>query len=456
MMLWPKRQPRGSQSRNSLGIRLNRAITDEEQRGLIFAFRARVIAVIAVMLWLVLLIEPQRQLYYLSVSSALLLLGVIPHLLRYHRHAVLIRLAFVLLDAVLITAVIILTPPGDIDYGFPIQMRVRGPEFLYLMLLIVGAALSYSPLQVIWTGFCVVMAWGIGVMLVQMRDDTLQYDPAAEASPEATLRLVTDPYFVGYFNLMNQLVLAIFATAILAAAVWRSRRMLLRQTRAEIARADLARYVSPDVADAIMASDQAFGVPTTREVAVLFADIVGFTALSERLPPDRVVRLLKSFHERGSRVVFRHGGTLDKYMGDGFLATFGAISDTPDAAARALRCAIELQHEIDRWNAKRAERGAETIRLSTGVHCGPVVVGNIGSDRRLEFSVIGDAVNIASRLEALTRRLSCRIAVSADCLAVARRHSADLPEFISAGAVQLDGREQSVAVCVWPPPPKVQ
>lgn len=88
MMLWPKRQPRGSQSRNSLGIRLNRAITDEEQRGLIFAFRARVIAVIAVMLWLVLLIEPQRQLYYLSVSSALLLLGVIPHLLRYHRHAV--------------------------------------------------------------------------------------------------------------------------------------------------------------------------------------------------------------------------------------------------------------------------------------------------------------------------------------------------------------------------------
>ncbi|MFN4274739.1 MAG: adenylate/guanylate cyclase domain-containing protein [Ferrovibrio sp.] len=445
MMVWPKRQPR-----SSLGIRLSHAITDEEQRGLVFAFRARVIAVIAVMLWLVLLIEPQRQLYYLSVSFVLLLLGAIPHLLRHHRHAVPIRLAFVLLDAILITAVIVLTPPGDIDSGFPIQMRVRGPEFLYLMLLIVGAALSYSPLQVIWTGFCVVMAWGIGVFLVQMRADTRQYDPAAEASPEAILRLVTDPYFVGYFNLMNQLVLAIIATAILAAAVWRSRRMLLRQTRAEIARADLARYVSPDVADAIIASDRTFGVPTTRDVAVLFADIVGFTALSERLPPDRVVRLLKSFHERGSRVVFRHGGTLDKYMGDGFLATFGTISDAPDAAALAVRCAIDLQHELERWNAKRAMRGADTIRLSTGVHCGPVVVGNIGSDRRLEFSVVGDAVNIASRLETLTRRLGCRIAVSADCLATAQKHVADLPAFASAGIVQLDGREQSVAVWVWP------
>jgi adenylate cyclase len=329
-------------------------------------------------------------------------------------------------------------------------MRVRGPEFLYLMLLIVGAALSYSPLQVIWTGFCVVMAWGIGVLLVQMRADTLQYDPAAENSPEAILRLVTDPHFVGFFNLMNQVVLAVIATAILAAAVWRSRRMLLRQTRAEIARADLARYVSPDVADAIIESDQAFGAPTTREVTVLFADIVGFTALSERLPPDRVVRLLKSFHERGSRVVFRHGGTLDKYMGDGFLATFGAISDVPDAAARAVRCALDLQDEIERWNAKRAARGAETIRLSTGVHCGPVVVGNIGSDRRLEFSVVGDAVNIASRLETLTRQLGCRIAVSAHCLETARRHAADLPEFASAGDVRLDGREQSVAVWVWP------
>ncbi|WP_374466548.1 adenylate/guanylate cyclase domain-containing protein [Ferrovibrio sp.] len=445
MMFWPRRQPR-----TSLGIRLGRAITDEEQRGLVFAFRARVIAVIAVMLWLVLLIEPQRQLYYLSVSFALLLLGVIPHLLRHHRHAVLVRFAFVLLDAILITAVIILTPPGEIDSGFPIQMRVRGPEFLYLMLLIVGAALSYSPLQVIWTGFCVVMAWGIGVLLVQMRADTLQYDPAAENSPEAILRLVTDPHFVGFFNLMNQVVLAVIATAILAAAVWRSRRMLLRQTRAEIARADLARYVSPDVADAIIESDQAFGAPTTREVTVLFADIVGFTALSERLPPDRVVRLLKSFHERGSRVVFRHGGTLDKYMGDGFLATFGAISDVPDAAARAVRCTLDLQDEIERWNAKRAARGAETIRLSTGVHCGPVVVGNIGSDRRLEFSVVGDAVNIASRLETLTRQLGCRIAVSAHCLETARRYAADLPEFASAGDVRLDGREQSVAVWVWP------
>lgn len=443
--LWQRRGPR-----TRLGARIHRAIADEEQRGLVFAFRARLVAVLAVMLWLVLAIEPERQVYYLSVSLLLLLLGVVPYLLRRHRYAVPLRLAFVLLDAILVTAVVILPPPGHIDSGFPIQMRVRGPEFLYLILLIVGAALSYSPLQVIWTGFCAVAAWGTGVLLVLLRPDTLPYDPVQAESSQALLGMIVDPHFVSIFTLMNQMVLAVIATAILAAAVWRSRRMLLRQTRAEIARADLARYVSPDVADAIIASERPFGVPTTREVAILFADIVGFTAMSEQLPPDRVVRLLKSFHERGSRVVFGHGGSLDKYMGDGFLATFGAIAAAPDSAARALRCAVDLQAEIDRWNAKRAARGADTVRLSVGVHCGPVVVGNIGGDRRLEFTVLGDTVNITSRLEALTRELDCRIAVSAACLATARDSAPDLPAFAAAGAVHLPGRQQSVEVCVWP------
>lgn len=434
-----------------LGGRLSRAIADEEQRGLSFAFRARVVAVVAVMLWLVMVIDAPRQLYYLSVVAVFFLFGLVPHLLRRHRFATPIRFVFVLLDVILVAAVIILPPPGNLDFGFPIQMRVRGPEFLYLVLLIVGAALSYSPLQVLWTGFCAVVVWSVGVLLVQMRPDTLQYDPATDSSPQALLRVITDPYHVALFTLLNQVVLTVIATAVLAAAVWRSRSLLKRQTRAELARADLARYVSPDVADAIIAGGQSFGSPTTREVAVLFADIVGFTAMSEHMTPERTVLLLKSFHQRCSRVVFRHGGSLDKYMGDGFLATFGAVTELPDAAARALHCGLDLQQEMERWNAKRRARGAATVQLAVGVHCGPVVVGNIGSDRRLEFTVVGDSVNIASRLEALTRRLGCRIAVSAHCLAAARTTAAGLPAFASAGAIRLDGREQSLEVCVWPP-----
>lgn len=407
------------------------------------------------MLWLLLAIESERQFYYLAVAAVFFLLGWVPHLLRRHRYAVPIRFGFVLLDVMLVTAVVVLPPPVGLDFGWPIQMRVRGPEFLYLNLLIVGAALSYSPLQVLWTGFCAIAVWSAALLAVFMRSDTLHADPATLTSPEAVLRVVLDPHYVGIFALLNQVVLTAIATAVLAAAVWRSRALLLRQTRAEIARADLARYVSPDVADALLAAQTAdsegFGAPTNRNVAVLFADVVGFTGLSERMAPDRVVVLLRSLHERGSGVVFAHEGSLDKYLGDGFLATFGGISSQPDAAARAIRCAIALQEEVARWNAKRQLRGAMPVQLSVGVHYGPVVVGNIGSAQRLEFTVVGDTVNIASRLETLTRRLGCRIAVSDVALTEAALHDPLLPRFEPAGDRQLDGREQTISVQVWPP-----
>lgn len=431
--------------------RLGHAIAGEEQRGLVFAFRARLIAVIAVMAYLLLAIEGQRQFYYIGVAALFLLLGWVPHLLRRHRYAMAIRLGFVVLDAILVTAVVILPPPGGLDFGFPIQMRVRGPEFLYLVLLIVGAALSYSPLQVLWTGFWSILAWTAGVVLVAQRPETLPTPPGLD--PQALLQLITNPYYVGYFQLLNQVVLAAIATAVLAAAVWRARALLLRHTRAEIARADLARYVAPDVADAIMsdpASAESFGAPANRNVAVLFADIVGFTGLSEHMAPDRVVRLLKSLHERGSAVVFAQGGSLDKYLGDGFLATFGGIRSQPDAAARAVRCALALQDEVERWNAKRQARGHVPLRLSVGVHYGPVVAANVGSAQRLEFTVVGDTVNIASRLETLTRQLGCCIAVSDAALTEARLQDPTLPAFDAAGDRRLDGREQPLSVHTWP------
>jgi adenylate cyclase len=431
--------------------RLGHAIAGEEQRGLVFAFRARLIAVAVVMAYLLLAIEGQRQFYYIAVAAVFLLLGWVPHLLRRHRYAVAIRLGFVALDAILVTAVVILPPPGALDFGFPIQMRTRGPEFLYLVLLIVGAALSYSPLQVIWTGLWSILAWVAGVILVARRPDTLTTPQGLD--PQSLLQLITNPYYVGYFQLLNQVVLTAIATAVLAAAVWRARALLFRHTRAEIARADLARYVAPDVADAIMsdpATAESFGAPANRNVAVLFADIVGFTGLSEHMAPDRVVRLLKSLHERGSAVVFAHGGSLDKYLGDGFLATFGGIRSQPDAAARAVRCALALQDEVARWNAKRQARGHVPLRLSVGVHYGPVVAANVGSAQRLEFTVVGDTVNIASRLETLTRALDCRIAVSDAALTEARLHDPALPAFEAAGDRRLDGREQPLSVHVWP------
>lgn len=432
--------------------RLADAIAAEEQAGLVFAFWARTVAAIAVALWLPVIVPAPRVYYYLAFVGAFFLFGLIPYLLRRHRHGRTIKFAVTFLDVVLITAVIIVPPPDLIGIGWPVQMRIRFSEYLYLILLLIGAALSYSPLNVIWTGLCIIVVWSTGVLLLYRLPDTTRFVEAVqgEADADQLLQLVLNPTFVSFSTLMNQVVLTAIATGLLAAAVKRSRSMLLRQLSAEVARADLSRYVSPDVADAMMAGSDDFRRPATRHVAVLFADIVGFTGLVEHLPPARTVALLRNFQERACKIVFDHGGTLDKYLGDGFMATFGGLADEPRASAKALACAFALQAEIDRWCRKRALRGAFPVRVAVGLHYGPVVVGNVGSGQRLEFTVIGDAVNVASRLERLTREHQRRIAVSEACLASARRCHAPFPDFDYAGPIHLRGREQPVGVHLWP------
>jgi adenylate cyclase len=180
-------------------------------------------------------------------------------------------------------------------------------------------------------------------------------------------------------------------------------------------------------------------------VAVLFADIVGFTKLTEPLSPERTFALLRSFQERSCAIVFKHGGTLDKYLGDGFMATFGSIGLQPDAPARALACAFELQQEIDRWSRKRSGRGATPLRVSVGVHCGLVTVGNLGGRERIEFTVVGDVVNVASRLEEVTREIGGSIIASEDCIRAAEDPEW-LARFQSSRQIQLRGRQQGLLV----------
>lgn len=122
--------------------------------------------------------------------------------------------------------------------------------------------------------------------------------------------------------------------------------------------------------------------------------------------------LLRDFHAHMEGAVFDHHGTLHKFLGDGIMATFGTPEPGPDDAANALACARDMLARMDRWNEKRLAENKETVPLSIGLHYGNVVLGDIGSERLLEFAVIGDAVNVASRLEELTRDLGTRLIVS--------------------------------------------
>ncbi|WP_204241115.1 adenylate/guanylate cyclase domain-containing protein [Microvirga arvi] len=399
--------------------------------------------------WLIWLVPWPRDLYYGAYALGFFILGYVPYRLRHHPHGEAIKLGFIVLDVALVSAAILVPPPASLGNEWPIQTRLRGQEFLYVLLLLAEAALTYSPRRVLWTGVSILGIWSIGVFTIYSQPDTLRFnDAVAEGAltSAAILDLSFKPAFVGLTAWYTQLVATSLFTLLITLAVWRSRRTLLNQVETEVVRADLARYVSPDVAEALTRRGRtAFGEPATRTVAVLFADIVGFTKLTETLSPERTFALLRSFQERSCTIVFKHGGTLDKYLGDGFMATFGSIDLRSDAPARALACAFELQQEIERWNRKRSDRGADPLHVSIGLHCGPVTVGNLGGRERVEFTVVGDVVNVASRLEEATREIGGSIIASADCI----RAAGDpewLTRFQSSRQVQLRGRHQGLLV----------
>jgi len=446
--LWPEPEVEDRAARIIAG-RPNPTIQQAEEAGLVFAFRARCLAILIVALSIVILVPWPRNLYYLGFLAGFFVLGYVPFWLRRHRSAEVIKLGFVVLDVGLITAAVLNFPSGGVSIDWPMQTRLRNQNFLFMLLLLGEAALTYSARRVIWTGASIAVVWSLAFLVLYELPDSKRYgDMALLQSDADLLELFLNPTYVSLPQWLTQLVATSILTALVATAVYRSRVHLLARVRAEVLRSDVARYVSPDIADALVhQSSSDLGAPATRKVAVLFADIVGFTALNERLSPERTFALLRSFQERSTQVVFRHQGTLDKYLGDGFMATFGSFREERDAAARALACAFELLAEIERWNAKRAAREAQRLSIAIGVHFGPVVVGNLGSENRLEFTVVGDVVNVASRLEEATRELGCSLVVSDACVRAAFREDTSYP-FEKVVELKLRGRASSLLVHV--------
>ena len=209
------------------------------------------------------------------------------------------------------------------------------------------------------------------------------------------------------------LSLALAAAAALAAYA-RSRTISLAEAvaREQRTRERLGRYFSPQVAAHLAKQTQEFGTGESREVTVLFADLRDFTALAEHLDGPSVVATLNAFHTRMVEQVFAFGGTLDKYLGDGLMAYFGAPVAQPDHPVRAVRCALAMQASLAGLNVERQNRGAPPLRMGIGIHTGPVILGDIGSPERREFTAIGDTVNVAARIEQLTKTHDVPILVS--------------------------------------------
>jgi adenylate cyclase len=196
-------------------------------------------------------------------------------------------------------------------------------------------------------------------------------------------------------------------------------------------------HVSPAVVDRLLAQ-QSDPPSETREVCVLFLDIRGFTAQTRKRPANETVSLLNDFFAEMINIVDRHNGIINKFLGDGFLAIFGAPLEDPKAAANALAAAHGMLEAVDRWNKARPDK---PLRVGIGIHLGEAVTGTVGSPQRKEYTVIGDTVNLAARLEQLTKETGSQLLISS---AVHRATGAD--GAIDLGPLPVRGYDEGVRV----------
>jgi adenylate cyclase len=160
-----------------------------------------------------------------------------------------------------------------------------------------------------------------------------------------------------------------------------------------------------------------------QNAAVMFVDVIGSTRRMEAITPEEVINLIRAFHRRMVPIVFRHNGSVDKFLGDGLMAVFGAPEKTPYEARDALLCAVEILDTIDQWRDQLIAVGRVATTVGIGIHFGPVIQGNVGIADRLEFTTLGDTVNVASRLESMTRQFDAGILLSLEAVAAAERSS---------------------------------
>ena len=189
--------------------------------------------------------------------------------------------------------------------------------------------------------------------------------------------------------------------------------MVLGLRQREVIRETFGRYVTQQIAEEILSGRVELG-GERREATVLFADIRGFTRMSENLSPEEVIAFLNDYLGHMVTCVLDNGGVLDKFIGDAVMALFGVpVSRGPQEEARAaLRCALEMSQRLEEINVARLAEGKTPIDIGIGVHSGELIAGNIGAPQRMEYTVVGDTVNVCSRIEGLTKRLGKRILLS--------------------------------------------
>jgi adenylate cyclase len=326
--------------------------------------------------------------------------------------------AFVTADFVLLTFTL-LYPNPFVPLDYPPQFALRFGSFIYFFVLLASLAYVYQPRLVLWGGVSGAVSWLVGIGWLLSLPETI-WRQSETLSVESALEALAQPTFIDLGIRVQEIVVLLIAAGLLALAVRRSRMIALRQAKLARERENLGRYFPKNTAQMLADRTDPFSKPSEHDAAVLFADLVAFTTWSEKHTPKKTIELLREVHSLLAQVVFRNGGTLDKFIGDGLMATFGTPEPTKNDASNALAAMIEMVEGFEQLKNSGKLKQTGDLSLAVGVHYGRVVIGNIGSKERLEFAVLGDTVNVASRLESATREVGCRGLASGALIEAAR------------------------------------
>lgn len=423
-------------------------LRQEELNGFAFAFKARTIALGIIVLWVVVSSSLGRMPMLMGAAAVFMLVGWIAYASRNHRHAVLIQALCALID---VTIVVVASHMPEKDwYEWALQSWMRRSAFLYLVAYVASSALTFSVTIVLISGVAALLAQFASfafVMYAAERVDHFQ-GLAANNAYDLLRQLMVSQGVEPWVFMANQLVLLAVTTGLIAGAIWRARRHVERAVQAEARTRNLGRYFSPEVAARLADGTGVPGSGSVHNAAVLFVDVIGSTRRMEGVAPERVINAIRAYHERVVPIVFRHGGSIDKFLGDGIMAVFGAPEETPADAYDSVLCAVVILDTMDAWTADRQQRGLMATSVGIGLHFGRVVQGNVGIDDRMEFTTLGDTVNVANRLEGMTRPFGTGIVLSRETVEAAERFK-PLPTGLKArmrdlGLQPIAGHEASV------------
>lgn len=301
-----------------------------------------------------------------------------------------------------------------IQYEQPPSFYLKIPTLLYVFIFIALRALRFDALYVLFAGFAAAIGWAAMVAYAVHADEGLMM-----VTQDYVYYMTNNAILIGAE--FDKIISILMVTAVLAVAIARARRLLEQSVADAMAAEDISRFLAPEVVSRVTAAETKVmaGEGEAREAAVLFLDIRSFTHLTNRMEPQAVIDLLTEYQARFTPVIREHGGVIDKFMGDGIMASFGAAAINSNYARDGLQALEACILEAEAWTADRRASGRAPIKVVGAVGGGRVIYGAVGDADRLEMTVIGDAVNLAAKLEKHTRVAEAVALAPADLFDVA-------------------------------------